>query len=72
MRSLFTITNLVSSPSGVSEDVDYWTPAAETSVEAIVTTGCIVVVLEEEEEEEEEGSRGEWEEKEEQGEWEGG
>jgi len=48
-----TITNLVSSPSGVSEDVDYWTPTAETSVEAIVTTGCIVVVLEEEAREEE-------------------
>ena len=56
-----TITNLVSSPSGVSKDVEYWTPAAETSVEVMVTTGCIVVVLEEEEEEEKEGSRGEWE-----------
>ena len=53
MRSLFTITNLVSSPSGVSKDVEYWTPAAETSVEAKVTTGCIVIVLEEEAREEE-------------------
>ena len=38
--------HLVSSPSGVSENVEYWAPAAESSMEVIVTMGGIVVVLE--------------------------
>ena len=38
--------HLVSSPSGVSENVEYWAPTAESSVEVIVTVGGIVVVLE--------------------------
>ena len=42
-------TNLVSSPSWVSQDVEYRTPAAQASVEAIVATGSVVVVLDEEE-----------------------
>ena len=38
--------HLVSSPSGVSENVEYWAPTAESSVEVIVTMGGVVVVLE--------------------------
>ena len=38
--------HLVSSPSGVSENVEHWAPTAESSVEVIVTMGGIVVVLE--------------------------
>ena len=38
--------HLVSSPSGVSENVEHWAPAAESSMEVIVTMGGIVVVLE--------------------------
>ena len=37
--------HLISSPSWVSEDVEYWAPAAESSVEVIVTMGGVVVVL---------------------------
>ena len=38
--------HLVSSPSGVSENVEHWAPTAESSMEVIVTMGGIVVVLE--------------------------
>ena len=55
--------HLVSSPSGVSENVEHWAPAAESSVEVIVTMGGVVVVLEvkggEREGREREGGKGE-------------
>lgn len=38
--------HLVSSPSGVSENVEYRAPTAESSMEVIVTMGGVVVVLE--------------------------
>ena len=37
--------HLVSSPSGVSENVEHWAPTAESSMKVIVTMGGIVVVL---------------------------
>ena len=36
---------LVSAPSWVPEYVDDWTPAAQASVEVVVSMGCVVVVL---------------------------
>lgn len=39
---------LISAPSGVPEDVNDWTPAAQTSVETIVTSSRVVVILERE------------------------
>ena len=38
--------HLISSPSWVSEDIEHRAPAAESSVEVIVTVGGVVVVLE--------------------------
>ena len=38
--------HLVSSPSWVSEDIEHRAPAAESSVEVIVTVRGVVVVLE--------------------------